>query len=65
MSMKTGAGRKRIRKKMECSNVENYEAYLQAKSDLNEKKAERTANLVKLDSELQKYRADKAFLLRN
>ena len=51
---------KRIRKKMECSNVENYEAYLQAKSDLNEKKAERTANLVKLDSELQKYRADKA-----
>ena len=45
---------------MECSNVENYEAYLQAKSDLNEKKAERTANLVKLDSELQKYRADKA-----
>lgn len=51
---------KRIRKKMECSSVENYEAYLQAKSDLNEKKAERTINLVKIDSELQKYRADKA-----
>lgn len=51
---------KRIRKKMECSSVENYEAYLQAKSDLNEKKAEKTFNLVKIDSELQKYRADKA-----
>lgn len=51
---------KRIRKKMECSSVENYEAYLQAKSDLNEKKAEKTVNLVRIDSELQKYRADKA-----
>lgn len=51
---------KRIRKKMECSSVENYEAYLQAKSDLNEKKAEETVNLIKIDSELQKYRADKA-----
>lgn len=51
---------KRIRKKMECSSVENYEAYLQAKSDLNEKKAEKTVNLIKIDSELQKYRADKA-----
>lgn len=51
---------KRIRKKMECSSVENYETYLQAKSDLNEKKAEKTVNLVKIDSELQKYRADKA-----
>lgn len=51
---------KRIRKKMECSSVENYEAYLQAKSNLNEKKAEKTVNLVRIDSELQKYRADKA-----
>lgn len=51
---------KRIRKKMECSSVENYESYLQEKSDLNEKKAEKTVNLVKIDSELQKYRADKA-----
>lgn len=51
---------KRIKKKMECSSVENYEAYLQAKSDLNEKKAEKSVNLVKIDSELQKYRADKA-----
>lgn len=51
---------KRIRKKMECSSVENYEAYLREKSDLNEKKAEKTVHLVKIDSELQKYRADKA-----
>ena len=51
---------KRIRKKMECSSVENYESYLQAKSDLNEKKAEKTVSLVKIDSELKKYRADKA-----
>lgn len=51
---------KKIRKKMECSSVENYEAYLQAKSDLNEKKAEKTVNLIKIDSELQKYRTDKA-----
>lgn len=51
---------KRIRKKMVCSSVENYEAFLQAKSDLNEKKAEKTVNLVKIDSELQKYRVDKA-----
>lgn len=50
----------RIRKKMKCSSVENYEAFLQAKSDLNEKKAEKTVYLVKIDSELQKYRADKA-----
>lgn len=45
---------------MECSSVENYEAYLQAKSDLNEKKAEKMVNLVKIDSEIQKYKADKA-----
>lgn len=45
---------------MECSSVENYEAYLQAKSDLNEKKVEKTVNLIKIDSELQKYRAGKA-----
>ena len=51
---------KRIRKKMECSSVDNYEAYLQAKSGLNEKKAEKTVSLVKIDSELQKYRAEKA-----
>ncbi len=51
---------KRIRKKMERSNIENYEGYLQEKSDLNEKKAKKTMQLVGIDSELQKCRADKA-----
>ena len=51
---------KRIRKKMECSSVDHYETYLQAKSDLNEKKAEKMAELAKMDLQLQKYRSDKA-----
>ncbi len=51
---------KRIRKKMERSSIENYEGYLQSKSDLNEKKAEKTMKLVEIDTELQKCRADKA-----
>ena len=51
---------KRIRKKMERSSIENYEGYLQSKSDLNEKKAEKTMRLVAIDAELQKCRANKA-----
>ena len=51
---------KRIRKKMERSSTENYEGYLRSKSDLNEKKADKTMKLVKIDAELQKCRADKA-----
>lgn len=51
---------KRIRKKMERSSIESYEGYLQSKSNLNEEKAERTMTLVRIDAELQKYRADKA-----
>lgn len=51
---------KRIRKKMERSSIENYESYLQSKSDLNEKKAEKTMQLVAIDAELQKCRASKA-----
>jgi len=51
---------KRIRKKLECSSVDNYDSYLKAKSDLNEIKADKMAALIKIDSELQKYRADKA-----
>ncbi len=51
---------KRIRKKMERSSVENYEEYLKAKSDLNEKKAEKAMRLFEIDTELQKCRADKA-----
>lgn len=51
---------KRIRKKMERSSMEGYEGYLQAKSDLNEEKAEKTKELMTIDAELQQYRADKA-----
>ena len=51
---------KRIRKKMERSSIESYEGYLRSKSNLNEEKAEKTMTLVRIDAELQKYRADKA-----
>ncbi len=51
---------KRIRKKMERSSIESYEGYLQSKSNLNEEKVEKTMTLVRIDAELQKYRADKA-----
>ena len=51
---------KRIRKKMEQSSVENYEAYLQKKSDLNERKSEQSQRLIKIDRELQECRAQKA-----
>lgn len=51
---------KRIRKKMEKSSIENYEEYLQKKSELNERKAELSKQLLELDKELQKLRADKA-----
>lgn len=49
-----------IRKKMERSSIESYEGYLQSKSNLNEEKVEKTMTLVRIDAELQKYRADKA-----
>ncbi len=51
---------KRIRKKMEKSSVDNYDEYLQKKSELNEKKADYSKRLLELDKELQKLRADKA-----
>lgn len=51
---------KRIRKKMERSSIENYEGYLQSKSNLNEKKTEKMQRLLEIDAELQKCRADKA-----
>lgn len=51
---------KRIRKKMERSSIENYDAYLQKKSDLNEKKLQKTQRLLEIDKELQQYRAEKA-----
>lgn len=51
---------KRIRKKMERSSVENYDAYLQKKSDLNERKLKKTQRLLEIDKELQQYRSEKA-----
>lgn len=56
---------KRIRKKMERSSVENYEEYLQQKSDLNEKRSELTQSLLDIDRELQEYRAQKAISSSN
>lgn len=51
---------KRIRKKIESSSVDNYDEYLQKKSELHEKKAELTQQLLELDKELQQLRANKA-----
>lgn len=51
---------KRIRKKIERSSVENYEGFLQAKNDLNEKKIAKTQRLLEIDKELQDLRAQKA-----
>ena len=44
---------KSIRKKMEKSSIENYDGYLQKKSELNEKKLLKTQEQMKLDKELQ------------
>lgn len=51
---------KRIRKKMERSSIDNYDEYLQKKSDLNEEKAKCTQELLGVDKELQELRAQKA-----
>ena len=51
---------KRIRKKMERSSIENYDGYLQMKSDLNEQKSKCTQQLLEVDKELQELRAQKA-----
>ncbi len=51
---------KRIRTKIEKSSVDNYEEYLKLKSDLNEAKSQNLEKLVRIDAELQQYRADKA-----
>lgn len=56
---------KRIRKKMERSSIENYEDYLQKKSDLNEQKSEKIMELIKIDGELQKCRERKAVSTSN
>lgn len=51
---------KRIRKKMERSSIENYDYYLQKKSDLNARRSTLTQRLLDLDRELQDCRAQKA-----
>lgn len=51
---------KRIQEKMKRSSVENYDGYLQAKSDLNEQRSNRTQQLLKIDKELQMLRTQKA-----
>jgi len=50
---------KRIRKKMERSNIDDYDEYLQEKSDLNGEKARCTQQLLEVDKELQVLRAQK------
>ena len=40
---------KRIRKKMEKSSIDNYDEYLQKKSELNEQKAEHTSKLLEIE----------------
>lgn len=50
----------RIRKKMKKSSIENYDGYLQAKSDLNEQRSNCTQKLLEIDRELQDLRAHKA-----
>lgn len=51
---------KRIRKKMERSSIENYDGFLQMKSDLNEQKSMCSQQLLEVDKELQALRAQKA-----
>lgn len=50
---------KRLRKKIERSSIENYDGYLQMKSDLNEQKSEAVQHLLEMDKELQELRAQK------
>ena len=45
---------------MERSSIENYDGYLQMKSDLNEQKSKCTQQLLEVDKELQELRAQKA-----
>lgn len=51
---------KRIRKKMERSSIENYDAYLLEKSDLNEQKSYLAQKLLEVEKELQLLREQKA-----
>ena len=51
---------KRIRKKMERSSIENYDAYLIEKSNLNEQKSKLAQRLLEIEKELQMLREQKA-----
>lgn len=51
---------KRIRKKMEKSSIDNYDEYLQKKSELNEQKAQNTSKLLEIEKEIQRLKSDKA-----
>ena len=51
---------KRIRKKMERSSIENYDAYLIEKSNLNEQKSKFAQRLLEIEKELQLLREQKA-----
>lgn len=50
---------KRLRKKIERSSIENYDGYLQMKSDLYEQKSNCTQHLLDIDKELQELRKQK------
>ena len=51
---------KRIRKKMDRSSIDNYDEYLQKKSEYNEKKAQLASRLLEIDKEIQELKANKA-----
>lgn len=51
---------KRLRKKIERSSIEDYDGYLQMKSDLNEQKSKSVQHLLEIDKELQELRVQKA-----
>lgn len=51
---------KRIREKMDKCSIDNYEEYLESKSELNEQKSQLISKLMELDKELQTHRAEKA-----
>lgn len=50
---------KRIRKKMEKSSIDNYDEYLQKKSELNEQKAKYTSELLSIEKEIQELKSQK------
>lgn len=51
---------RRIRKKLERSSIEDYDGYLQTKSDLNEQKSSLAQHLLEIEKEVQVLRTQKA-----